>query len=115
LHLDLARAGKMPRPRRRGERVIRLFNIYYPTRMLVLLGGEALLVCISFLIAVVLRRPEDVYAVLIYHSGFFKILVATAAVLVFSHLFDLMNLASGLPMAIYIFVCSLCPQLLRFS
>ena len=34
--------------------MIRLFNVYYPIRQLVLLGGEALLVWTSFLIAAVL-------------------------------------------------------------
>jgi len=69
--------------------VIRLFNVYYPIRTLVLLGGEALLVWTSFLIAAVLRHPEDYYVVLNYEGGYLKILVATMAVLVFSHLFDL--------------------------
>jgi len=69
--------------------VIRLFNVYYPIRTLVLLGGEALLVWTSFLIAAILRHPEDYYIMLNYEGGYLKILVATAAVLVFSHLFDL--------------------------
>ena len=69
--------------------MIRLFNVYYPVRTLVLLGGEALLVWTSFLIAAVLRHPEDYYVVLNYEGGYLKILVATVAVLVFSHLFDL--------------------------
>ena len=69
--------------------MIRLFNVYYPIRTLVLLGGEALLVWTSFLIAAVLRHPEDYYVVLNYEGGYLKILVATMAVLVFSHLFDL--------------------------
>lgn len=72
--------------------MVRLFNVYYPIRTLVLLGGEALLVWISFLAAVVLRHPQDIHAVLIYHSGYLKILVATLTVLVFSHLFDLYEL-----------------------
>jgi sugar transferase (PEP-CTERM system associated) len=69
--------------------VIRLFNVCYPIRTLVLLGGEALLVWTSFLIAAVLRHPEDYYVVLNYEGGYLKIMVATVAVLVFSHLFDL--------------------------
>jgi sugar transferase (PEP-CTERM system associated) len=74
--------------------VIRLFNVYYPIRTLVLLGGEALLVWTSFLIAAVVRHPEDSYVMLNYEGGYFKILIATAAVLVFSHLFDLYEPAS---------------------
>jgi sugar transferase (PEP-CTERM system associated) len=69
--------------------VIRLFNVYYPIRTLVLLGGEALLVWSSFLIAAVMRHPEDSYVMLNYEGGYWKILAATVAVLVFSHLFDL--------------------------
>jgi sugar transferase (PEP-CTERM system associated) len=74
--------------------VIRLFNVYYPIRTLVLLGGEALLVWASFLIAAVVRHPEDSYVMLNYEGGYFKILIATVAVLVFSHLFDLYEPAS---------------------
>jgi sugar transferase (PEP-CTERM system associated) len=69
--------------------VIRLFNVYYPVRTLVLFGGEALLVWTSFLVAAVWQHPEDSYIVLNYEGGYLKILVATCAVIVFSHLFDL--------------------------
>jgi sugar transferase (PEP-CTERM system associated) len=69
--------------------LIRLFNVYYPIRTLVLFGGEALLVLTSFLIAAVWQHPEDSYVVLNYEGGYFKIIGATVAVLIFSHLFDL--------------------------
>ena len=69
--------------------MIRLFNVYYPVRTLVLLGGEALLVWTSFLIAAVWQHPENSYVLLNYEGGYLKILAATVAVLVFSHLFDL--------------------------
>jgi len=69
--------------------LIRLFNVYYPIRTLVLLGGEALLVWTSFLVATVWQHPEDSYVLLNYEGGYLKILAATAVVLVFSHLFDL--------------------------
>ena len=69
--------------------MIRLFNIYYPIRTLVLLGGEALLVWSSFLVAAVWQHPNDSYVVLNYESGYLKMLAATVAVLVFSYLFDL--------------------------
>jgi sugar transferase (PEP-CTERM system associated) len=69
--------------------VIRLFNVYYPIRTLVLLGGEALLVWTSFLIAAIVRHPEDSYVMLNYEGGYLKIFAATVSVLVFSHLFDL--------------------------
>jgi sugar transferase (PEP-CTERM system associated) len=69
--------------------VIRLFNVYYPIRTLVLLGGEALLVWSSFLVAAIVRHPEDSYVMLNYEGGYVKILAATVSVLIFSHLFDL--------------------------
>lgn len=69
--------------------MIRLFNVYYPIRTLVLFGGEALLVWASFLIAAILQHPDDSYVLLNYEGGHFKILAATVAVLIFSHLFDL--------------------------
>ena len=69
--------------------MIRLFNVYYPIRTLVLLGGEALLVWTSFLVAAIVRHPEDSYVMLNYEGGYLKILAGTVSVLVFSHLFDL--------------------------
>lgn len=69
--------------------MIRLFNVYYPIRTLVLFGGEAMLVLTSFLIAAVWQHPDDSYVVLNYEGGYVKIIAATLAVLVFSHLFDL--------------------------
>src|SRR5438067_10360810 len=73
----------------RNKDVIRLFNIYYPIRTIVLLGGEALLAWSSFLLAVVWQHPEDSYVVLNYEGGYVKIFAGTAAVLAFAHLFDL--------------------------
>ncbi|HET8823846.1 MAG TPA: TIGR03013 family XrtA/PEP-CTERM system glycosyltransferase [Terriglobales bacterium] len=69
--------------------MIRLFNVYYPIRTLVLLGGEALLVWTSFLVATIWQHPESAYVLLNYEGGYLKIVVATVAVLIFSHLFDL--------------------------
>jgi sugar transferase (PEP-CTERM system associated) len=69
--------------------LIRLFNVYYPVRTLVLLGGEALIVWTSFLLGTVVQHPEDSYVLLNYEGGYLKILVVTLVVLVFSHWFDL--------------------------
>ena len=69
--------------------MIRLFNVYYPVRTLLLLGGEALVVWTSFLLGTVLRYRQDSYLVLNYEGGYVKILIVTAFVLVFSHMFDL--------------------------
>jgi sugar transferase (PEP-CTERM system associated) len=69
--------------------VIRLFNVYYPVRTLVLLAGEALIVCMSFVVGTALQYPEKTYIVLNYEYGYYKILAVTAIVLLFSHWFDL--------------------------
>ncbi|HUK49337.1 MAG TPA: TIGR03013 family XrtA/PEP-CTERM system glycosyltransferase [Terriglobales bacterium] len=69
--------------------MIRLFNVYYPIRTLILLSGEALLVWTSFVVAIMLQHPESSYVLLNYEGGYVKVLLATLTVLVFSHLFDL--------------------------
>ncbi len=69
--------------------MIRLFNVYYPVRTLILLGGEALIVWTSFLLGAVLQFRADSYLVLNYEYGYVKILVVTALVLICFHWFDL--------------------------
>lgn len=69
--------------------MIRLFNVYYPVRSLILLVGEALIICTSFLAGTLLQLPENFYVVLRYEGGFVKIVVATVLVLICSHWFDL--------------------------
>lgn len=69
--------------------MIRLFNVYYPVRTLILLVGEAMVVWTSFLLGTLLQYREDSYLVLNFEYGYYKILVVTAAVLLFSHWFDL--------------------------
>jgi sugar transferase (PEP-CTERM system associated) len=69
--------------------VIRLFNVYYPVRTLVLLAGEALVIWTSFLLAVWRQSGEDSYLVLNYEYGYYKILAVTAVVMLLSHWFDL--------------------------
>lgn len=69
--------------------MIRLFNVYYPVRTLILLVGEALIVWTSFLLGTVLEVREDSYLVLNFEYGYYKILVVTVFVLVCSHWFDL--------------------------
>jgi sugar transferase (PEP-CTERM system associated) len=69
--------------------VIRLFNVYYPVRTLVLLGGEALIVWTSFLLGTLVAAREDSWLVLNEQGGYYKIFIVTALVLVCSHWFDL--------------------------
>jgi sugar transferase (PEP-CTERM system associated) len=69
--------------------VIRIFNVYYPVRSLILLAGEALIVWTSFLLGAVLQFREDSYLVLNFEYGYYKILAVTIVVLLASHWFDL--------------------------
>jgi sugar transferase (PEP-CTERM system associated) len=69
--------------------VIRLFNVYYPVRMVVLLAVETMVVFTSFLLGILLAIPEESYISLNYQYGYVKILIATGIVLVCSHWFDL--------------------------
>ena len=71
--------------------MIRLFNVYYPVRTLVLLIGEALIIWTSFLLGIELQFGPDSYLVLNYEYGYYKILAVTLLVLLFSHWFDLYN------------------------
>ncbi len=73
--------------------MIRLFNVYYPVRTLVLLIGEALIVWTSFLLGAVYELREDSYLVLNYEGGYLKILGVTAVVLLCSHWLDLYDTA----------------------
>ncbi|MGB7583639.1 MAG: TIGR03013 family XrtA/PEP-CTERM system glycosyltransferase [Terriglobales bacterium] len=69
--------------------MIRLFNVHYPVRTLVLMAGEALIVCSSFFLGMVLQHRDDLYVALNYEGGYFKILLVTLLVLFFSYWFDL--------------------------
>jgi sugar transferase (PEP-CTERM system associated) len=69
--------------------VIRLFNVYYPIRTLILLAGEALIIGTSFLLGTLVQYGQDSYLVLNFEGGYLKILAVTLVVLVFSHWFDL--------------------------
>jgi sugar transferase (PEP-CTERM system associated) len=69
--------------------MIRLFNVYYPTRTLALLVCEALLVSGSFLAATVFLFGPDAYIVLFYEGGLLKIAGTTVLTLLLSYYFDL--------------------------
>jgi sugar transferase (PEP-CTERM system associated) len=69
--------------------MIRLFNVYYPTRTIVLLLCEALIVSGCFLLATVLLQGPDTYLVLNYEYGGVKILALTVLTLLCSYYFDL--------------------------
>lgn len=73
--------------------MIRLFNVYYPVRTLILLVGEALIVWTSFLLGAVYELREDSYLVLNFENGYLKILGVTLLVLLCSHWLDLYDTA----------------------
>jgi sugar transferase (PEP-CTERM system associated) len=69
--------------------MIRLFNVYYPTRTIVLLLCEALIVSGCFLLATALLLGPDTYLVLNYEYGGLKIFGLTILTLLCSYYFDL--------------------------
>lgn len=69
--------------------MVRLFHVYYPVRSLVLLMGEAVVVCASFLLATLVRFGPDAPLVLNYEGGLLKILTVTGCALLCSHYYDL--------------------------
>ena len=69
--------------------MIRFLNVYYPTRTVLLLFFEAMLVSACFLGACVLVLGQDTYITLMYEEGLLKIGCLTVLVLVLSYYFDL--------------------------
>jgi sugar transferase (PEP-CTERM system associated) len=69
--------------------MIRLFNVYYPTRAIVLLLCEVLLISGSFMVATAYLVGPDTYISLIYENGILKIISFTVLTLLLSYYFDL--------------------------
>ncbi|HVB98379.1 MAG TPA: TIGR03013 family XrtA/PEP-CTERM system glycosyltransferase [Candidatus Dormibacteraeota bacterium] len=70
--------------------MVRLFHVYYPTRTLILLGGEVCLVPGSFLLATLLCfGTGQFYTVLSIDSGLYKILLITGLAILCLYFFDL--------------------------
>lgn len=69
--------------------MIRFLNVYYPTRTVVLLLSEAVLVSGCFLLATFALMGQDAYLALNYEEGYAKIAGITVVSLVFSYYFDL--------------------------
>ena len=69
--------------------MIRLFNVYYPVRTLVLLLCEAALVGGSFLLATACLVGPDSDLALVYENGILKIAGITVFTLLLSYYFDL--------------------------
>jgi sugar transferase (PEP-CTERM system associated) len=94
--------------------LIRLFNVYYPVRTLVLLIGEALIVWTSFLLGAVFELRQDSYLVLNYEYGYYKIFAVTALVLLCSHGLDLYDTARLTTKAELYFRLLMVPGVLAF-
>ena len=69
--------------------MIRLFNVYYSTRTMVLLFCEAILICVAFFLATAFMVGPNTYIALVYQNGVLKISVICAFTLVLSYYFDL--------------------------
>lgn len=71
--------------------MIRLFNVYYPVRTLVLLVGEALIVSLSFILGTLWNVDSllRLNSALFVEGGYLRILGLTGVVLLVSHAFDL--------------------------
>lgn len=69
--------------------MIRLFNVYFPTRSLVLLLCETVLIGGTFLLAVTFLLGPDTYIGLFYENGLLKVAGITVFTLLLSYYFDL--------------------------
>ena len=69
--------------------MIRFLNVYYPTRTLILLLCEAMLVGGCFVLATYMALGPDAYLTLAYEHGLLKIGGVTAVSLIVSYYFDL--------------------------
>lgn len=69
--------------------MIRLFQVYYPIRTLVLLSGELTLLFASFIAATVIQLGPDSELTLRYENGFIKLLIVSILAIVSAYYFDL--------------------------
>ena len=72
--------------------MIRIFNVYYPLRTVVLLCGEVALVFASFLAATFLQLGQDAYLVLNFEDGYIKIFGIATVTLLCLYYFDMYDL-----------------------
>jgi sugar transferase (PEP-CTERM system associated) len=72
-----------------GSELVRLFQLYFPARVLALTAGEGIIISASFLLATLIQFGPHSYLVLTNENGLAKILSVTVAVLLSSYYFDL--------------------------
>jgi sugar transferase (PEP-CTERM system associated) len=70
-------------------KVIRVFNVHYSGRALILVIGEAVMIFASLLLGVILQFREDSFLVLNFEHGYYAILILTLLCLLLSHGLDL--------------------------
>lgn len=69
--------------------MIRFLNVYLPTRLVVLLLGETIIVLACFLLASQLLLGPDLPLALVYEDGWIKLAVLTVLIVLLSYYFDL--------------------------
>jgi len=69
--------------------VVRVFNIYFPARTLVLLVGEAIIISASFLLAALIRFGSNFTLVVGYEYGGYKIALACGVYILCLYYYDL--------------------------
>lgn len=69
--------------------MVRVFNVYFPVRTLVLLVGEAVIIPASFLLAMLIRLGSDSLLFLVYEEGGYKIVLACAVFIICMYYYDL--------------------------
>jgi sugar transferase (PEP-CTERM system associated) len=72
--------------------VIRIFNLYVPTRLLVLLGGEIVAICASFWLAIRIRFGDASDITFYDEHILWKIVAVAALTLICSHYLELYDL-----------------------
>jgi len=72
--------------------VIRLFNLYIPTRLLLLILGEIATVCASFSLAIFIRFRGESHIAFNDEHAFFKIFAVAVLALVCSHFTEFYDL-----------------------
>ena len=69
--------------------MVRVFQVYYPKRTILLFSGEAVFFCAAFVLAVWVQRTQHFLTALMHQSAFVKILAVDAFALAFSYVLDL--------------------------
>lgn len=69
--------------------MVRVFNIYFPARTLLLLAGEAVIIPASFLLATLIRLRGDSFLFLFYEQGSYKIALACGVFIICMYYYDL--------------------------